>query len=178
MPGEEKTIQQLEAELALARRAADTGDVKLPSSAPQPVQSSDPYAATSWGESGYDFRTPSGQLCRMRKLDPAKLAASGILDKITRLPAISQAEIDRAQGLPPEKQAEMMPDASAITALVEVLDIIVPLAVEKPQVYVDPAEGEDRIPGRVYMSQIEFGDRVAIMERATGSVKAFDNFRE
>lgn len=187
MPGTEKTYEELQAELALLRarepqpeqsNVPATPIYAPPSAAPaDQAPSADPYAITAWADSGYDFRVPSGQLCRLRKLDPAKLAVSGILDKITRLPGLAQDQIDRAEGAPPMK-ADEMPSADAVSALSEVLSMLVPLAVEKPTIYPVPAEGEERVTGRVYLDSVDFTDQVAIMERVTGGVRKMDAFRQ
>jgi hypothetical protein len=185
MPGDDQTIETLQAQLAALEAARD--HMAPPETAPRRVETAslpalaapdaDPYAVTSWGETGYDFRTPSGQLCRLRKLDPARLAMSGVLDKITRLPGLAQEQIDKAEGNPPPATPEM-PSSDQLSALTDVLQILIPLAVEKPAIWELPAEGEERVNGRVYIDTVDFADQVAIMERVTGGVKAFDNFRQ
>jgi hypothetical protein len=48
-----------------------------------PSNDENKYAATTWGHSTeFDFETPSGQLCRMRRIDPTKLISMGILDQL------------------------------------------------------------------------------------------------
>jgi hypothetical protein len=139
-----------------------------------PVQASNPYAATSWGSNFYDFRVPSGQLCQMRKLQPEELAEKGILDKITRLPALAQEQIDQAEGKPPTLTKA---EADALPELLSVLSLLLPLVVVQPELWPEPAEGEERVAGRVYVRDVELADRIAIMERALEGVAKMDNFR-
>lgn len=48
----------------------------------------DKYAPTTWGQTNeFDFTTPSGQLCRLRRTDPTDLIAAGLLDKLDFLTA-------------------------------------------------------------------------------------------
>jgi hypothetical protein len=149
----------------------------LQTNIPSPSMPADRYAVTTWGQNGQDFRTPSGQLCRLRKLNPAKLAASGILDRITRLPGMAQDLVDQAEGAPPAKTDEM-PSAEAVEALVDLLNVLIPIAVEQPTIYPLPGEGEERVTGRVYVDSVDFTDQVAIMEKVVGGLRSFDNFRQ
>lgn len=164
-----QTVEELEQQLAEAR--ANSTQTNVPT-----IPTADPYAVTAWGQVEYDFQVPSGQLCRMRKLLPEELVKEGILDQLTRLPGLAQVEIDKAEGARPAS-LDQMPSGSDITALLDVLNKLIPLVVVQPKVYAD-SEGESREPGRVYVSDIELADRIAIMERATGGVQKFDAFRE
>lgn len=145
-------------------------------SAPLPSSPQDPYAVTSWGETEYDFRTPSGQLCRMKKLRPEELLETGILDKVTRLPGFAEEHIQKAEGQPPTVSA--LPGKKEIQDLIEVLDKLIPVIVVKPSVHSVPPPEQERVPGVIYTDMIELGDRIAIMERAMTGVKRLDNFRE
>lgn len=135
----------------------------------------DPYAVTAWGSNEYDFTVPSGQTCRMRKLRPEDAIGTGILDKITRLPAFADELIQKAEGNPPTPP---MPEQEQMDALVEVLNDLLPIVVVRPRVY--RTEEEQDAPGAapgVLVRDIELIDRIAIMERATGGVAKMDNFR-
>lgn len=147
---------------------------------PSPVQGAslqnpDRYAVTSWGTDLYDFVTPSGQRCQMRKLQPEALIGTNLLDRVTRLPAFAEENIRKAEGKPP---ASALPDKEALQQLVGVLNDLLPMVVVQPKLWPDPEAGEERVPGRVYVSMVELGDRVAIMERAVGGVSKMDNFRQ
>ena len=154
-------------------------------SLPAPPQD-DPYAVTAWGSDLFDFRAPSGQLCQMRKLKPESMLESGMLDKVTRLPAFAEENIRKAQGHPPAAASSVSPED--FKQLIKVLDELLPIVVVQPQLWSEPSpersnddpelDNSERIPGRVYVSDVELADRVAIMERAIGGVKKLDNFRK
>jgi hypothetical protein len=185
------SIEELEAELVRLReeRAVQAeldrkrGEQQIGNSVPaergqEPASNgqSDPYAPTTWGEGEYDFRTPGGQLCRLRDLPIEELAQQGILDRITRLPGLTQELIDKAEGAPPSS-ASGLPDGETVKTLREVVDILVPLVVVAPHIWPLPAEGEDRVKGRVYVDTIPFTDRVAIMNRSVKGLQNLDAFR-
>jgi hypothetical protein len=140
---------------------------------PSPPQS--PYAPTVWGSTEYDFRVPSGQLCRMKKLRPEELVGTDILDRITRLPAFAQELVDKSEGKPPKN--DDMPDKKDLQAVIEVLNELIPMVVVQPRVFPVPDNPEDREPGLVYTDMIELADRIAIMERAVSGISKMDNFR-
>jgi len=174
------SVEELEAALAKARAEEQLVQVSnsVPAERPQKPASdgqSDPYAAVSWGEDGYDFRTPGGQLCRLRDAPIEELAASGILNRVTRLPGLTDDLVRKAEGQPPEKVE--LPPTETITALVEVVNVLVPMVVLKPQIWTLPPEGEERVEGRIYVDSIPLVDRIAIMERVLGGLVKWDKFR-
>jgi hypothetical protein len=170
---------------AAAETAAHEAEYSL---APHPVPSqgvrpdADPYQVTSWGESEEDFRAPSGQLCRLRKVDPTDLLEMGILDEVSRLPGLVQSgPMAEAQGKPPQDDnrilLEMLKDPAKLEGLMGLMDKLVAYVVVRPSVKVwDGKSG--RVPGQVYTDMIHLGDRMAIMEHAMGAVRKLDNFRE
>lgn len=179
MPGDDsKTIEQLQAELAAAYASRMQGEVRVTSSATS-VPAEDPYAPTAWAANEYDFEVPSGQRCRLRKLPVEELVRSGVLDKLTRLPGLTDKVIRTAEGLPPVKEPaeDEMPAPEHMQGLLELLDAILPIVVLKPRVYPEPTDPEQRINGRVYPSSIELADRVAILERSVGGLRDLDKFR-
>jgi hypothetical protein len=177
------SVEELESQLAAARANSNQTNVAtvresdpFAGSGPK-TEKINPYAVTSWGSIEYDFTVPSGQTCRMRKLRPETMIGAGILDKITRLPGFAQEAIDKAEGARPAGVGTM-PSTEDMRQLLVVLAEIIPLVVVQPPVHPDPADGEEREPGVVYISDIELADRIAIMERATSGISKFDNFRE
>lgn len=164
----------------------EPGNRPSPDLPPQGTESDkDPYAVTSWAESEYDFRVPSGQLCRMKKLRPEEMIGTDLLDRVTRLPGFAEENIRKAEGRPP---TAAMPSKEALAEVIEVLDELLPLVVVKPKLWPEPTpeqanddpelDNSERRSGRVYVSDVELADRVAIMERAVGGVKRMDNFRK
>lgn len=174
------SVEELEAALKEARAAEELVQVSnsvKSERAQKPASDgqSDPYTPVAWGEDGYDFRTPGGQLCRLRDAPIEELAASGILDRVTRLPGLTDELIKKAEGQPPESLD--LPPAETISALVEVVNSLVPTVVVKPKIWQLPAEGEQREVGRIYVDSIPLVDRIAIMERTLGGLVKWDKFR-
>jgi hypothetical protein len=167
----------------------DAVEVSLPALSPQDSQQkmgeaifgptytppTDKYAPTTWGSNLYDFTTPSGQTCQLKKFRPEDLLGTSLLDRITRLPAFADEAIKKAEGAPPVKA---LPEAKQIEALIDVLNDLLPIVIAQPQVYSTPTAGEERVEGRVYVDDIELADRIAIMNRAVQGVSKFDNFRK
>jgi hypothetical protein len=166
------SVEELEAQLAEARLRSQ--EAQNFNSVPTPPK--DKYALTTWGETEYDFTTPGGQLCRLRNLPIEEAAASGILDKISRLPGLTAEVVAKAEGAPPIEVDEM-PTAETIASLTEVVNVLVPMVVVQPEIHLLPLEGEERQTGLIYVDSIPFPDRVAIMNRTVGDLQRFDNFR-
>lgn len=180
MPGENKVNEDLLADLkrqvAALEAERPNRQTNVETTAGRHEQPSDPYAPTAWGSNEYDFTVPSGQLCRMRKLRPEELIKAGLLDKVSQLPAYAEELVQKAEGVQPQKQS--MPTAGELEQLVDILDKLLPLVVVRPKLWPAPAEDEPRVPGRVYVDDVELGDRIAIMERAMGGVAKYENFRQ
>lgn len=164
------SVEELEAALAEARAASTQTNIPT-----QPV--TDPYAAQMWGSNEYDFRCPSGQLCRLQKVDVGKLAESGILDRVTRLPGLAAALVEKSSGQPPVAP-DAMPDKETIAAVMEVLLILIPQVVVKPEIHEIPAEGEEREEGLIYVDSIDTLDQIAIMEKVMAPLAKMDAFRK
>jgi hypothetical protein len=180
------SVEELERMLAEAKRTSTQTNIPtfpnlqndvviFPSPSPQSEVAANPYAATTWGSNEYDFKTPTGQLCRLKRLDVAELAKAGILDRVTRLPGLTAELVARSEGQPPA--AEVMPDKETIETVLEVLHVFLPIVVVQPQIWPLPADGEERKPERIYVDSIDIVDQVAIMTRALQGLKALDSFR-
>lgn len=148
--------------------------------------SADPYAANIWGSKEFDFTTPSGQLCRMKRVSEIELLQSGILDKVSRLPGLAQSLVDKSEGKPPEPELDMAELADNVDKLQDLLDVINKVClsvVVRPKLAAppmpDPETGEvkARMEGVIYVDDVEMGDRVAIMERAMRGLRSMDSFR-
>jgi hypothetical protein len=176
MPSVEDLKRQLaEAEATQAAEAARSTQYNIPTV--KPAEEPDRYSVTSWGETEFDFRTPSGQLCRLKKLDLAELAAAGVLDRVSRLPGIAGALVAQSEGQPPAKEPEKI-DADTIKTVVDMTNVIVPMVVVAPKIEPLPEEGEERFKGLIYVDSIEITDRVAIMNRVLGGLAKLDSFRQ
>ena len=181
MPNVEDLKRQLaEAQAEEARQARHNTQTVIPTfpnpHAVQQPQQADPYAPVVWGASEYDFTTPSGQRCRLRKLPIEQLATTGILDQITRLPGLTAELVAKSSGMPPTP-TDVMPDTETVKSVIEVVNQLVPIAVVRPEILPVPAEGEERLEGRIYVDSIELMDRVAIMNRVISPLQKLDAFR-
>lgn len=165
------SVEELEA--ALAELKAQKQHV-VANSVPQ-QQTEDRYAVTTWAETEFDFKTPSGQLCRLKKVDIAELAEAGILDQVTRLPGVAAETVREAEGAPPVK-AEELPSRETIRLTVDVVNVLLPLVVVAPRIWPIPEDGK-RLPDRIYVDSVEIVDRIAIMNRVLGDLQKLDNFR-
>jgi hypothetical protein len=127
-----------------------------------------------------DFTCPSGQTCRLRKLTPERLLESGMLDRISRLEGLASELVDRAEGQPPVRK---MPSREDLAMLLETINVVIPLAVEEPQVWADSAtEAEITAAGAdpanvIRCSDIDLDDRMAILEESLKGIRALDRFR-
>jgi hypothetical protein len=172
--------ERMRAEAAGVRVKLDPGKPLADQFLPPPSPPQDKYAATAeaWSQDGYDFTTPSGKTCRLRPLPVEEMAASGLLDRLTRLPGITQGLIDKAEGQPPAASSGMKtPDPDQMKALVETMNIVLPLIVVKPEVHPTPPKGEEKVLGQVYVDSIPLSDRIALLNEAVGGVSKFDGFR-
>jgi hypothetical protein len=150
---------------------------EAPSHPSSPQASDDKYGATAeaWLTGEYDWRTPGGKLVRLKPFPLEEIAASGMLDKLTRLPGITSALITKSEGKPPAKAIDMKDQAGM---LIEVLNSVLPLCIARPEVYPVPPAGEERVLGRIYIDSVPLPDRIAILTEVVGGVEKWDNFRE
>lgn len=137
--------------------------------------------AASWASGGeFDFTTPSGSLCRLKPLPIEDLAANGMLDRLSRLPGITDELIQKSEGQPPTPVADT---AKLLPQLITVLNEVLPLVVVKPTITPIPDANEDGTPGEreascIYPDSIPFADRVAILDKVSGGLVKFDSFRK
>jgi len=148
--------------------------INLGNSVPRPEGHADVWKSQAVQSDGYDFVCPSGQKCKMRKLQPERLLETGLLDKITRLEGLAEGLVQAAEGAPPQK--EKMPSREDIAMLIDTVNLLLPMAVVEPKVY---ANDDDNAPeGAIRVSDVDIVDRVAIMEEALKGIRALDAFRK
>lgn len=144
---------------------------------PTPAPPQDRYAPTTWGSDEYDFTTPSGQMCRMRKVPIEGLVESGLLDKLNTLsPRVDQL-IKRSNNEPPAPASDTT-DGAAMREMLSVLNDFIPLVVVAPMVHPTPKDPADRVEGLVYVSSVGLADQLAIMNEALGGLEKMATFRE
>ena len=161
--------------LAQAVAQANAAGLNLGSSVPareeQPQDGGNVWARKRKGDK--DFTCPSGQTCRLRPLEIEKLMMAGVLDQVTRLEGLAQQLVSSAEGQPPAKPT--MPSREDFQALLDLVNVVVPMAVVEPHLYADddpdcPADG-------IRVSDVGLDDRIAILNEALAGVKLLDNFR-
>lgn len=168
---------------------------------------SDPYAPTAWGQGNeFDFTAPSGQLCRLKKVDPVDLVADGLLGKLDFLTSIVVGEhLAEAQMTPMQRakankakatgkaQTEeqikeealnsLMSDPRKLKDFSKILNEVVIGVVVKPEIHPVPVvknnePAPEREAGLVYVDTVDFNDRVAIFNAVMSGVKNLEPFRE
>jgi len=177
------TMQEVSAmsaeEFARAREEGFIKPFEQTSPSPTPPQSyADTGRAWQQAQDGFDFRTPApyNHLCRLRDLPIDKLAAEGLLDKLTRLPGLAEEQVRKAEGQPPSPAVD--PETVDMSELLRLVNHIVPLVVVEPSIAPLPAEGEARVSGVIYVDSIPWQERIAIMNRVVAPAADFDNFRQ
>lgn len=153
--------------------AAQRGWTRAPSIVDVQLPPSPNVWASRKSSGGKDFTCPSGQTCRLRPLDPEVLLKAGLLDKVTRLEGLADALVKQAEGAPPEKQHT--PTRQELMDLLELLDLVVPMAVAEPKVY--SSTDKEAPEGAITVSDIDLDDRMAIVEESLRGIRALDAFR-
>lgn len=153
-----------------------------------PVPPADPYAPTAWGQpSEQDFKCPSGQLCRVRRVDMMDLLGGGLLNNLDFVTKIVQDEhVPNATVGPKaiENKALSALSASGPKEMAEfkkAIDGVVLRVVVKPSLWPIPPEGEARVEGCVYVDSIAFTDKVEIFNWAVsgnGNAQEIQQFRD
>lgn len=167
------------------------------------------YSLSTWGQSStFDFKTPSGQMCFMRRLDIEDLIDLDVLSEIDRLSSLVNAEhIEPAQSgrrVPQDRKPKKLTaaqekkdqDAALMKVLSNkkdfavlswVMDGVVAAAVLEPELtrsYRGDKDDYVKIPydereiGLVYTDSVPFRDRMQIFNEAIGSMDNLATFRE
>ena len=150
----------------------------------------DKYAATTWGIDTEDLECPSGQTCLVRRVDVMKLMADGTLHKTDMLTELVDKQhvakkakggknAARAAEVDTEKLLkEALKDPEKLKELVATVDSIVLATVVKPELHEVPEDGDERIPGKVYIDTVDINDKTFIMQYAFGGTRAAARFLE
>lgn len=166
------------------------------------MPSDQPQYGTTWTNRDFDFTTPSGSLCRLRKMDPLELVEAGLLEKLDFVTTVvstvhipnakqSPAQRAKAQRAKAEKTEEeiereltrkaldeVSKDPSKVGNLRRVLDEVACRVVVAPSVHPAPRRAADREDGLIYADMIPFNDKMAIFNAVMKGVKTAEQFRE
>lgn len=163
---------------AAPKADAEAQSERLARSAPQEASA---YAPSVWGtQTQFEVTTPSGQVCLCRELTVERLIEMGLLQAISSLEGIVGNQVlPKAQGQPSVQvdMAELVQNADKLTAVLDLVNVIVCEAVVAPRVHVVPADGENRVDGLVYVDSIGMQDRFAIFAEVTGGLDSLSSFR-
>lgn len=144
-----------------------------PPQTPAASTAEDPYAPTAWSaEIEEDFKCPSGQLCRVRKVDIVDLLGGGLLNKLDVFTAVANENTPDAKKEKAAKTAaEALSSKEGVDNFRQVMNSVVRRVVVKPELWADPAPGEERVEGCIYVSSVSFNDRTAIFNWAVTGQK-------
>ena len=144
---------------------------------------------------------PSGQTCQVRRLGVEELIAAGVMPEVDALtPLIESGPVARGKGMKAhQKKAKdvaadedarlthaILNNPTALYAMVTLADKICPFTVIDPVVrlhYVKEdgvqrmLEPDEREDGIIYTDQIDFMDKVALIELGIGDLTALASFR-
>lgn len=141
------------------------------------TENADRYAVTTWGVLDEEFLTPSGQLCRIKKLDFEDVMASGFMDQLNTLQGVVDKGIRKGQGQPPADPLKMMKDRRTAGQMARLMNQVVCLVVTAPKVEMPPENPQDRKVGVVYADTVHMGDKMAIFTKAMGDLEELESFR-
>lgn len=148
----------------------------------------------------FSLTLPSGQVCRVKKVDIMDLLATGLLRHFDVLSSLMdegpiKAGKDKLQGHKGKAKAKdddnklikkIMADPSVIGAMVGMADLIAPRACVEPRVAIHydpmddsrtPIPADDREDGIIYTDQIDFMDKIEIMNECVDGMEDLSQFR-
>lgn len=171
---------------------------------PSKEMQDDEYAPKAWSFRDFDFMLPSGDKCRLRKMDPMLLVESDLMDKLdfatgvvmgTHVKNANRSKVEmvktdrakreaRARG----KDPDQVDDAVALANLREnpeqllqfrsVLDEVLLIAVVKPTMHKPPEDDDERVDGLFYTDSVPFNDKIAVFNKVMEGVNAVAQFRK
>lgn len=166
------------------------------------------YAPTTWGTRDFDFITPSGQKCLLRKMDPMDLIQMGLMDKLdfatgvvmnqhvknSQMSNVERIKRERARreakakGEDPnaaeqevfsdEAWESVIKDPSKLINFKEILDEVLTISVVAPKMVIAPKNDDDRVDGVFYTDTVPFNDKVAVFNVLMKGVKVVEQFRD
>lgn len=162
-----------------------------------------PTPASQWkgklNAAGTDLPLPSGNVARVRSLDPQAFLAQGMIpDPLSQL---IRKSINNKKGLPPKELEKIADDPEKLTAALEMFDRVLVHVVLEPAVQMPPpceecgvyantpqhrdqthesyhAYREGARNGEVlYADEVDMGDKMFIFQWCLGGTKDLEKFR-
>lgn len=149
----------------------------MTSSENSPETPQNPYAPTAWGSYDDELVCPSGQKCRVKKLDFTDVMASGMMDQLNTLSGVVDKHAKKADGQPPIDAYKMMTDKRTAGQMKTLIDEVVCMVVTAPMVEMPPEDFTKRVVGVVYSDTIGILDKMRIFEVAMGDLSELEKFR-
>lgn len=140
-------------------------------------EQADPYAPTAWGNYDDELVMPSGQRCRVRKLDFQDVLDAGMLDKLNTLQGVVDKHVKKGEGEPPLDPMKLLRDKRTTGQFSKLIDDITVMCVTQPPLATPPAQFKDRKPGVVYVDTVGLLDKMEIFEHALGELNKLATFR-
>lgn len=136
-------------------------------------------SVSQWKKStqGTPLVVPSGNTCMVRPLGMDVLVKSGMIPN-SLMGFITQA---LSKGKAPSQQDDFSIANLGGEQLEEILNLFDAVCVQvvlDPPVYPTPEEGMARHEDRLYVDEVEFGDKVFIFQFAVGGTRDLEKFRQ
>lgn len=140
------------------------------------------YAPTTWGGDSTgleDLRTPSGQLCQVRRPGVEGLVKAGVLHDLDSLTAIVDGHVKTAKGskVPEINVASLMHDQKSLDNVLHVADRVLCYTVVQPKIQMTPNDVTSRVSGVIYADMVDLEDKMFILNYAVGGTRDFERFR-
>lgn len=136
------------------------------------------YAPTSWGVYDEEMTVPTGQICRVRKLDLPDVMASGMMDQLNTLQGVVDKNVRKSSGQPPATDPmKLLSDRRTAKQMAELMNQVVCLVVTAPIVEMPPEKREDRVDGVIYADTVHMLDKIEIFAKAMGDLEELGSFR-
>lgn len=143
-----------------------------------------------------ELTLPSGQTCRARRMSIEGVIQAGLIDQLDSLTGVVDGytrQVKGGKGIPdgtPVIDDALLKDTAALTAIIGMVDDLVPHIVVSPKVVPHWSERvvgktkvrklipvTDREPGVVYTDMIGLDDKMHLFDWALGGLEAFSSFR-
>lgn len=143
-----------------------------------------------------ELTLPSGQTCRARRMSIEGVIQAGLVDQLDSLTGTVDSytrKVKGGKGIPdgtPVIDDALLKDTEALTAIIGMVDNLVPHIVVSPKVVPHWSERvvgktkvrklipvADREPGTVYTDMIGLDDKMHLFDWALGGLEAFSSFR-
>lgn len=144
-----------------------------------------------------DLALPSGGLVRVRRPDPQKMLAMGLLDgfdSLTGMVSQNIQEIEGKQTINPDALKGLSENMEDLNKGLAMMDVVLEYVVLEPKVLRPvrrneagrpilvngkevPLDDEDRDEEQLYTDDVDLEDKSFILQYAVGGVKDFETFR-